>query len=276
MRKITSLTAFISFFLLLLNSIVLYISPHGRIAYWADWRFLGLTKTEWGNQHIIIGVLFLSAIILHTYYNWKSIVTYLKNKAKQIKIFTREFNIALLLVVIFTIGAYVEIPPLSWVLTFSESIKEDAARHYGEPPYGRAELSSLKIFTSKMGIGSADGLKRLQSAGVQVKDEQQTLLDIANLNNTSPQQLYLLMQATKNTEAMKKFPDEIEKGFGNRRLNDICGQYGLNISTVLEALTRNRIKAEAGATIKQLAEENGVTSQDIFTVIRNVAGQPQS
>ncbi len=45
MHKITSLTALISFLLLVLNSIVLYITPHGRIAYWADWRFWGLTKT---------------------------------------------------------------------------------------------------------------------------------------------------------------------------------------------------------------------------------------
>ena len=68
-RKITSLIALLSFLLLILNSIVLYIVPHGRIAYWADWRLWGLTKTEWENQHIIIGILFLLAIFLHIYYN---------------------------------------------------------------------------------------------------------------------------------------------------------------------------------------------------------------
>ena len=62
-KRITSLTALISFILLLLNSIVLYITPHGRIAYWADWRLWGLTKTEWANQHIIIGILFFLAIL---------------------------------------------------------------------------------------------------------------------------------------------------------------------------------------------------------------------
>ncbi len=97
MRKITSLTALVSFLLLLLNSIVLYIVPHGRIAYWADWRLWGLTKTEWTNQHVIIGILFLLAIFIHTFYNWTLIVAYLKNRARKLRIFTHEFNIELLL-----------------------------------------------------------------------------------------------------------------------------------------------------------------------------------
>jgi ABC-type Fe3+-siderophore transport system permease subunit len=131
MRKITSLTALVSFLLLLLNSVVLYIAPHGRIAYWADWRFWGLTKTEWANQHIIIGILFLVAIFVHTYYNWKPVVAYLKNQARQVRVFTREFNIALLLVVACTIGAYAEISPFRWVHEFSESIKSEAGQTYG-------------------------------------------------------------------------------------------------------------------------------------------------
>ena len=39
--KITSLTAFLSFIFLLITSIVLYVVPHGRVAYWSDWRLWG-------------------------------------------------------------------------------------------------------------------------------------------------------------------------------------------------------------------------------------------
>ena len=49
MRKITSLTAALSFLLMVLTSIILYIVPQGRVAYWADWRLWGLSKTDWGN-----------------------------------------------------------------------------------------------------------------------------------------------------------------------------------------------------------------------------------
>lgn len=269
MKKATSLTALISFLLLVLNSIVLYIAPHGRIAYWADWRFWGLTKTEWSNQHVIIGLLFLLAIFLHTYYNWKPIVAYLKNKARKIRIFTRAFNVALLLVVVCTIGAYVEMVPFRWVLTFSDSIKTATAQEYGDPPYGRAELSSLKSFASKMEIDLADSLTRLQNAGIQVEDEQQTLLDIAKQNSTSPQQLFIQMTPEDTPVEIKTMPEAPEKGFGNLRLKDVCDKYGLNLSAVLQKLAGDGITTAPDTTIKQIAEKNDITTVDVFTAIRN-------
>ena len=44
MRKITSLTALISFVLLLVTSIILYILPSGRVAYWAGYRLWSLSS----------------------------------------------------------------------------------------------------------------------------------------------------------------------------------------------------------------------------------------
>lgn len=271
MRKTTSLTALISFLLLVLNSIVLYIVPHGRIAYWADWRFWGLTKTEWANQHVIIGLLFLLAIFLHTYYNWKPIVAYLKNKARQVRIFTREFNIALLLVVVCTVGAYLETAPFRGVLTFSESIKSQAAQKYGEPPYGRAELSSLKTFTAKVGLDPSESLNRLRKAGLQVENEAETLLDIAKRNNTSPQQLYLRMKPEENAIGGTTFPEAPETGFGKRILADVCRQYELNLPAVLNVLANEGITATPEATIKQIAEQNDIAPRDVFAAIGKAA-----
>ncbi|MGD9014349.1 MAG: DUF4405 domain-containing protein, partial [Desulfobacterales bacterium] len=96
-RRVTSLTALLSFMLLFITIIVLYIVPQGRVAYWADWRLWGLTKSQWGNIHINVGLLFLLSIFLHIYYNWKALLNYLKDKAKNLKVLTREFNVALVL-----------------------------------------------------------------------------------------------------------------------------------------------------------------------------------
>ena len=97
LRKITSLTLGFSFLILALTGIILYFVPQGRIAYWADWRLWNLSKTQWTNIHINLALLSVVAGILHTYYNWRSIMLYLKNKAKQLKVFTLNFNIALLI-----------------------------------------------------------------------------------------------------------------------------------------------------------------------------------
>lgn len=148
-RKITSMTMFISFLALVLTSVILYIVPHGRVAYWADWHLWGLTKGEWGNLHINLGFLFLFAGLLHMYYNWAPIKAYMKNRAREIKVFTPAFNVALLLTLVVGVGTYYEVPPMSTVINFGESIKDKASEKYGEPPYGHAELSSLKLFSKK-------------------------------------------------------------------------------------------------------------------------------
>lgn len=77
-RRIVSLTSLTSFFFLGLTGIMLYIVPQGRVAYWADWRLLGLSKTDWTNIHINISLLFLIASGFHLYYNWNTLLAYLK------------------------------------------------------------------------------------------------------------------------------------------------------------------------------------------------------
>lgn len=46
MRKITSLTLAITGLIELVTSVVLYILPSGRVAYWADYRLFDLSKTQ--------------------------------------------------------------------------------------------------------------------------------------------------------------------------------------------------------------------------------------
>jgi len=61
-RRITSLTALLSFSFMILTAIILYIVPPGRVAYWSDWHPWGLSKTQWSNIHIILGLLLLISI----------------------------------------------------------------------------------------------------------------------------------------------------------------------------------------------------------------------
>ena len=65
MRKTTSLTALLSFILLMITIVVLYIVPQGRVAYWADWHLWEMGKEKWGNLHINFGLLFLLSVFLH-------------------------------------------------------------------------------------------------------------------------------------------------------------------------------------------------------------------
>ena len=122
-KKITSLTAMLSFVLLIVNGGILFIAPQGR---WTDWHLLGLNKKQWVDQHIIISVLFIVAIFLHTYYNWEQLTCYLENKVRQFRLFTFEFNIALIITVLFVVGAYFDVPPFSLILDAGTAIRSNA------------------------------------------------------------------------------------------------------------------------------------------------------
>ena len=202
-RKITSLTMLISFVLCILTSVILYIIPHGRIAFWSHWQLWGLSKTQWGELHLNLGILLLLAGFLHVYYNWKPITAYLKNQSKQMKVFTVNFNIALILTLIAGLGTYFQIPPMSTIINISESIKDTASIKYGEPPYGHAELSSLKKFIKKADLDFSKSITLLRQASIQFENETQTINDIARANNLTPKQVYEIIKPVtqkKNNE----------------------------------------------------------------------------
>ena len=271
LRKAVSLTALVSFAVLIITSVILYIGPQGRVAYWAGWHLMGLTKTQWGNLHINVGLLFLIAGGLHIYLNWTPIVSYLKDKARSLKVFTRDFNIALILTVAVVAGTLFELPPFLWVCQLTETFQDAAARKYGEPPYGHAELSSLKTFTARMGFNPADAMARLKAAEIHVTDPDQTLQDIAYANGVTPQVVYLAMKPEVRSGQTPALPPTPPGGMGNRTLADLCGEYGLHIPSVLLDLEANGIRAAPDQTIKEIAAENGKGPLDVYDALRRAA-----
>ena len=277
LRRITSMTLFVSLAVLLLNSIVLYVVPEGRVAFWADWSFLGLSKGQWGEQHTTVGFLFLCAGVLHIYYNWKPIVSYMKNKARQVRVFTGPFNAALGLTGIFIVGTYYMIPPMSTIIHISDSFKVAASEKYGEPPYGHAESSSLKMFSKREGLDLNMSLALLKDAGVVVSGPQETIKEIADKGGKSPQQIYELIKPASLPPAEapggsvgSDFPDSPQPGWGNKKLADVCTEYDLNLDEIIRSLGLAGINAEPGSTIKEIAAANGLDPMKVFEVLHNI------
>ena len=73
-RSFVSLLTALSFLGLAVSGLVLFIEPHGRVAYWTWWRFLGFGKTQWDGVHITLGWVFVISSGLHIYLNWKPLV----------------------------------------------------------------------------------------------------------------------------------------------------------------------------------------------------------
>ncbi len=222
LRKTVSLTALTSFLLLLVTSIVVYLAPQGRVAYWADWSLWGLSKTFWGNLHITGGTLFLLSILLHVYYKWNAILAYLKKRGG-LRILTPEFGFALAVTGLTAAGTWAEAPPFRWLIDLNEALKERAARIHGEPPYGHAELSTLRSFFGKANLDEAKALALLRAAGLRF-EEQDTLLEVARKNGLSPRDVYRIVQPSEKKPAAEgaSLPPLPPPGTGQKTIAALC------------------------------------------------------
>jgi hypothetical protein len=272
LRKITSLTATLSFVVMVVTSVILYLVPQGRVAYWADWRLWGLTKTQWGDIHINVGLLFLLSLGLHIYYNWKPLTAYLKDHTRRLRVFTPAFNVALAICALTVAGTLSLAPPFSWVLDFNTALKDAGAKKYGEPPYGHAELSSLDAFANKTGIDPVAAQENLRRAGFKVSGGEQTLRVIAAVNNTTPKAVYEAMQPnTGAAPARMGLPDAPPPGTGRLTLTEICSAYGLDSRMLLSALESKNIKASAEESLRDIAERHGMGPLDLYEAIKSAA-----
>jgi hypothetical protein len=219
-RRIISLTVLVSFLFLALSGIMLFLSPQGRVAYWAGWAMLGLSKEQWSSVHITYMVLFLVIGVWHIVLNWRPIVGYLKNRSKQIRVFTPESSVAMGLALLFFVGPLLRIPPFAQFLDASDGIKAYWESTRGSPPWGHAEESRLDAFCRRVvdfqrweGEGPVivdceAAMAALEAAGLVVTGPEQRIIDIAEANRTTPQAVADIIVGV----ARPATPDEVAAG----------------------------------------------------------------
>jgi hypothetical protein len=233
---------------------------------------VGLSKTEWGNLHLNLGFLFLITGLFHLFYNWNVVVAYMKSKARKLKIFTVSFNVALILTLVVGFGTYWKIPPMSIVLNFGYSIKDAAAKKYGEPPYGHAELSLLSSFCKKTEIDPVKAMELLTRAGIVMDNDKQTIAAIAARNHITPKALFdIIKPAITAVEAtFIPFPDEPVPGFGKKILSEICTECNLQPALIIQGLAKKNVTAGPEQTIRQIAETADMDPHAFFTLLHQV------
>jgi hypothetical protein len=270
LRKTTSLTTLLSFILLVVTSVILYITPQGKIALWADWKMLGLGKEQWGALHTNLGILFLAAGLIHTLLNWKQITGYLKDKTKRLKLFTADFNIALMLTLLIMVFTLFELPPVNAVQTFNHALKASAAQKYGEPPYGHAESSSLHAFCKRTGLDLKDSIRALEKAGLQAVSAESTLSDMAAANAITPQQIYTTIKPAPVPGSAPALPSKPGMMFGRKTLSSICAAYGLNEHDTVQGLGKLGIEARPEWSMKEIAGKNNMEPYSVFDALRQL------
>jgi hypothetical protein len=260
MKKITSLTLAISFLVMTYSGIMLFLCPHGRVAYWSNWHLWGLSKNQYGDIHTTSMIIFVLFGMLHVYYNWKPIVSYMKNSQKKISFTKKEFLIALLINVIFITGTLFATGPFKLFLDFEESIKDSWTKTYGEPPYGHAEESKLSVFCKKMDI-ELDRAKDILSKNNIIYKENQTLKTIADNNNVTPSYIYELIKNDKNDLKSEEIPSSL----GRKTLKELNDMKKIELKKSLIMLKSKGLKdVTKDSRIKNIADELDITPLELY------------
>ncbi|WP_338668202.1 DUF4405 domain-containing protein [Pseudodesulfovibrio methanolicus] len=268
-RKITSLTALLSFLVTLITSVILYIVPEGRVAYWADWHLLGMTKTQWGDVHTTVGTLFLLALLLHIWLNWKPLMNYMKNRAREMVVMTGPMIVSFILVFLVFAGTLIGLPPMSTLLDYGAQIKEQATETYGNPPYGHAETSPLKKFCGFLGLDVNMALATLHQAGFDSSINENSLIkDIARSRGVSPQHVYDIIRGGQGGDPFAMMPAQPPEGTGKLTVAIVCKTYGLEPEEVLARLKAAGIDATLESTFKSLAGEHDMSPRDIYLIVK--------
>ncbi|MCH9813051.1 MAG: DUF4405 domain-containing protein [Epsilonproteobacteria bacterium] len=262
MKKITSLSLGLAFLIMSYTGIMLFLCPHGRVAYWSDWHLLGLSKTQYGELHTTSMLTFLFFGLLHIYYNWKPIISYLKDSTKKVSFTKKEFLIAFSLNLLFIVGTLFMIQPFKGFLDLGERIKDGWTQQYGEPPYGHAEETKLFVFCKKMDIDLERAKAILTDKQINFK-ETQSLKTIANNNNLTPNEIYTLIKEDKIEK-----PEGVPSQLGRKTLQELSNLQKIELQKAIVILQERELTdINPKSRIKNIADELDLKPLEVYQLI---------
>jgi hypothetical protein len=242
------------------TGVILFITPPGRIANWANWELFGLSKEQYGQIHSTFMVIFIIGVLLHVYYNWKPMMSYLKNKSKEFVFFTKDMLVASTLFFLFLFGTIYEISPFSNFLKFGNDIKSSWEKDYGTAPYSHAELSSIKTFAKKLSYDLEKVKEILNSNNIKFKVEQ-SLSFVAKTNALSPNSIYELLSKNLDKDGKQSIP---LTGLGKKTVKEVAQTLNLRSDEFILKLKTIGLDAKAEDKFKKVTEDNDLSPMDVL------------
>lgn len=268
-RALTSLIVALSFCILVLSGAILYISPPGRIANWTHWTISTLTKDEWKALHLCFSLLFVFSSIVHLVFNWKALLSYLKNRITSCFGFRWEWLIALLICLGIYFGTRLNLPPFAQWINLREKIGRNWPDFLRQGPIPHAELLTLKELARETQIETPTAIERLHASGVTDFTEETVVQVIAEKNKRSPLEIYEVIRG--NALGVSNQHGSMGRGLGggggsgggggggagSLTLAQYCTQRGIPLDNALELLSNQGVKASGEQTLRQIATDNG-------------------
>jgi hypothetical protein len=261
-RVFTSFGLFLSFLMLLVSGVILYIFPGSRGPGFF-WEMGGLTKPAWQNQHIIFGFVFSLLSLGHLFFiNWKAFISYLKTKTSQGMKRPAELVTIIVLSSFVGIGTYAGMQPFSGILELGKGISKSWESKAVTPPVLQAERMTLVELSQQPGLGNdPEALEiKLVQAGLKVDSQRQTVAEIAAVNGLTTESVYAIL--APDERSMKKLDGE---NFDNNIQRQIADETAISSSQEL-AFRDDEMDAQPDTTDtanNTVTEYNNRTSSDV-------------
>ncbi len=266
-RKFTSLILFWAGLGLILSSVVLYIEPHGRVAFWSQWRLWGLEKTQWDDIHVAIGVLFVIALVFHLFFNWNPIIRYMRIRTPG---GLGLVSATLAITVFVAAGALFGLPPVKQVLDLENSIKKYQTKRLGNPPFGHAELAPIEDLARFTGVDPEAGLAKIRQAGLHAESIRQNLKEIAQINHTTPKKIYRIFLTARAFPPGAGLPEVPPPGIGMLSVKEFSATLGIPAEKIERLLAGMGLKVRSGdVSLKEIAVKQGMTPRQLYRKIKN-------
>lgn len=188
MRALFSVLTFISFIVLLLTGIGLFVAPHDHVADWLSWTWMGMDQDVFAELHITFGLAFFISALAHMFYNIKPLVSYL-NKPVEKKSLLTETSIAVLFSVVLMVGTLAGFPGPAHVIEFGEKLQASWAVGYPEAPIANAESLTIEQLGRLLDIDPQVILAKFEKMGIHSFSRESVIEDIAEANDIPPYRL---------------------------------------------------------------------------------------
>lgn len=267
-RGFVSLYIALSFLIMTVSGVILYLSPAGRVANWSNWRLLGLLKSQWQAVHTIFTFIFVIAIIFHLFFNWRPLYAYLKMKIGATVLPRKEtFGALILAILVFVLTVY-NVVPFRSIMTFGESVKDSWSTYNTEPPIPHAEEQSIVKFAETIRIPTDKLISQLSLKGIKIENESLSISEISRQNNIAPSDIYKIVRETSDK------PENIStegRGYGRKTIEQICSELKVSPEEGLKRLRTKGINADKEDKLKDVAAKNNLVPSDIANAITGVS-----
>ncbi len=189
-RGFISISLTLAFIILAVSGLVLYIMPSGRVAFWINWKLLGLTKEDWGAVHTIFSSIFVVLSVIHIVLNWRVLMSHIRSKVESGIKLRKELAIAAACTILIFSGILFGLPPFSTVMNVGESIKDSWEEGATPAPAPHTELKTVAEVANDFGMQIDRVLDKLKRNGITNAEEGITLKELGLINNMAPSDIY--------------------------------------------------------------------------------------